>query len=68
MGHQETNERKLNKTSSSFLLSAPGMKGLNKKTIQPSLKVLKDQLNTLTSGNRDASFTEANKTAMNFRP
>jgi hypothetical protein len=40
-----------------------------KKGIQPSLRVLKDQLNTLTLGSRDASFTETNnKTTINFRP
>lgn len=45
------------------------MNSLIKKGIQPSLRVLKDQLNTLAQGSRDASFTETNnKTAINFRP
>jgi hypothetical protein len=45
------------------------MNSLIKKGIQPSLRVLKDQLNTLALGSRDASFTEtSNKTAINFRP
>jgi hypothetical protein len=45
------------------------MNSHTKKGIQPSLRVLKDQLNTLTLGSRDASFTETNnKTRINFRP
>jgi hypothetical protein len=45
------------------------MKSLSKKGIQPSLRVLKDQLNMLAVGSREASFTETNnKTAINFRP
>jgi hypothetical protein len=56
----------MNKTTSSLLESSSGM---NKKTVQPSMRVLKDQLNTLGMDSKDASFTEINntKTAINFR-
>jgi hypothetical protein len=57
----------MNKTTSSFLESSSG---INKKTVQPSLRVLKDQLNTFGMDSKDASFTEISntKTAINFRP
>ena len=60
----------MNKTSSSFLDSVSGLNGLTKKNGQPSLRVLKEQLNTLGLASRDASFTEVNntKTGINFRP
>ena len=58
----------MNKSSSSFLETS--VNGLNKKTCQPSLKLLKDQLNTMTNVNtlRDASIMDINnKTSVNFK-